>query len=196
MLLGCDRAWSGLSHHNIFFSENYPQEFDDIFSDHKLPDDPTIYVANTSVSNPDDAPEGGSNLFILVNAPYVKGQNWTKLKNTYSRYIIGELEKRGLDRLSESIRFKKILTPADFLKNYGSNRGSIYGTSSNGLFSAFVRPRNKLRELENLYLVGGSTHPGGGIPLVIQSAFHADELMQRSGKPVINRPAVPGDPEG
>ncbi|CAN5234909.1 phytoene desaturase family protein [soil metagenome] len=180
MLLGCNRQWNQLRHHNIYFSKDYEQEFDDIFEKRQMPADPTIYIANTSYTDPDHAPPHSSNLFILVNAPYVTNkQNWTEIGNTYSTFLIDLLEKKGVTDLRESIEFSDIITPRDFLQTYGSNRGSIYGTSSNSKFAAFLRPRNKIRELENLYLVGGSTHPGGGIPLVVQSAFNAMELLRR-----------------
>ena len=181
LMLGCNKAWPQLKHHNIFFSEDYELEFEQIFSSKTLPDDPTIYVANTSYTDSNHAPKNSSNLFILVNSPYVTDeQDWDKLSNSYRNHIIHELEKRGLDGLKASIETENVITPIDFLKRYGSNRGSIYGTSSNSKFAAFVRPRNKVNELENLYLVGGSTHPGGGIPLVVQSAFNALELIGRS----------------
>ena len=180
MLLGCSKTWPQLKHHNIFFSENYKEEFDDIFNKKRLPADPTIYVANTSYSDPAHAPAGSSNLFLLVNAPYDNGQDWNLLKRIYSDTVIDALEERGLSGLRQSIEVQEVITPDIFLKRYGSNRGSIYGTSSNDTFSAFLRPRNKLRNLDNLYLVGGSTHPGGGIPLVVQSAYNAVELLRRS----------------
>ena len=181
LMLGCNKTWPQLKHHNIFFSEDYELEFEQIFSSKTLPDDPTIYVANTSYTDSNHAPKNSSNLFILVNSPYVTDkQDWDELSNSYRNHIIQELEKRGLDGLKASIETENVITPIDFLKRYGSNRGSIYGTSSNSKFAAFVRPRNKVNELENLYLVGGSTHPGGGIPLVVQSAFNALELIGRS----------------
>jgi len=184
MLLGCTRNWEQLRHHNIFFSSDYKKEFQDIFETKKMPNDPTIYVANTSFTDPEHAPPGGSNLFNLVNAPFVTaGQDWKTAEKEYSQFLIEELEKRGLDGLNKSIQYSETITPADFLKRYGSNRGSIYGTSSNSKFAAFLRPRNKFRGLKNLYLVGGSTHPGGGIPLVVQSAFNAVELLEREGSP-------------
>ncbi|TVQ66528.1 MAG: phytoene desaturase [Balneolaceae bacterium] len=181
MMLCSDRTWPMLKHHNIFFSPDYELEFRQIFEEKKLPDQPTIYLANTSFSDQDHAPAGSSNLFVLVNAPYLdSNQNWTSIKQYYSSSLIRQLEKRGLKGLSDSIEHIEIITPLDFLSKYHSNRGSIYGTSSNDRFSAFVRPRNKLRSLKNLYLVGGSTHPGGGIPLVIQSAFNAMSLLDRT----------------
>lgn len=183
IMLGCNKKWEQLKHHNVFFSSDYKKEFDDIFDQKKLPEDPTIYVANTSFSDPNHAPKYGSNLFILVNAPYIHSyQNWPSLKQFYTTFLIEELEKRGLKGLNDSIETIEIITPLDFFDKYRSNRGSIYGTSSNSRFSAFLRPRNKERTFENLYMVGGSTHPGGGIPLVIQSAFNAIELLRRFEK--------------
>lgn len=180
MLLGIDRKYDHLVHHNIFFSENYELEFQQIFEEKIMPNDPTIYIANTSFSNPFHAPKNGSNLFILVNAPYLSDEyDWEVHSETYSDKVIRELEKGGLKELSKHIKFKEIITPLDFYEKYLSNKGSIYGTSSNSKFAAFARPKNKSREIEGLYFVGGSTHPGGGIPLVIQSAFNAVELIKR-----------------
>lgn len=180
LMLGCSRRWEQLKHHNIFFSKNYRREFDDIFEKRTMPSDPTIYIANTSHTDPRDAPDGGSNLFVLVNAPYTDpSQDWDTIEPSYSSFVIDRMEERGLGHLRQSIDSMRTITPPEFEKRYGSNRGSIYGTSSNNRFSAFVRPRNKLRELQNLYLVGGSTHPGGGIPLVLQSASNVMELLGR-----------------
>lgn len=183
ILLGCNRKWEQLKHHNIFFSDNYRKEFKDIFKRKILPSNPTIYIANTSFTDKDHAPEGSSNLFILINAPYLSdNQNWELWTENYRDKILDTLEKSGLEGLRESVEYISVITPEDFYKKYRSNRGSIYGTSSNSTFSAFVRPRNKIRSLDNLYMTGGSTHPGGGIPLVIQSAFNAVNLMDRFNK--------------
>ena len=180
MLLGCRDQWDQLKHHNIFFSADYRREFGDIFERQQMPEDPTIYVANTSYTDPTHAPVNSSNLFILVNAPYVtESQDWKTIRTSYSDFLINELEERGLNGLRKSIEYSELITPDQFLSRYGSNKGSIYGTSSNSRFAAFLRPRNKMRDFRNLYLVGGSTHPGGGIPLVIQSAFNAMELLDR-----------------
>ncbi len=180
MMLGSRKKWDHLKHHNIFFSSDYEKEFHHIFDEKRLPEDPTIYVANTSYTDTEDAPPGSSNLFVLVNAPYVnKNHDWKAIGEQYSEFLISELESRGLNGLEESLEFVELITPADFLEKYRSNSGSIYGTSSNNKFAAFLRPRNKLRALDNLYMVGGSTHPGGGIPLVIQSAFNALALINR-----------------
>jgi phytoene desaturase len=180
LLLGINKKYEQLSHHNIFFSKNYKKEFDAIFNQKKMPDAPTIYIANTSATNPNHAPAGGSNLFVLINAPYLsKNWSWQDKAEPYSNFVINALEKRGLDGLRDSIIYQRRITPVDFYERYKSNKGSIYGTSSNSRMAAFVRPKNKVRDVDGLYMVGGSTHPGGGIPLVIQSAFNAVELIKR-----------------
>lgn len=181
MLLGIDRKYESLVHHNIFFSSDYKQEFDDIFKRGVLPADPTIYVANTSYTDPNHAPEGGSNLFVLVNAPWVRGDTEMSEpdKESYAEKIMLRLASHGLRGLMASVKVQHIITPNDFQRLWLSNRGSIYGTSSNHRLSAFLRPRNRSPFLRNLYLAGGSTHPGGGIPLVMLSARHACELIRR-----------------
>ncbi|MDX1618397.1 MAG: phytoene desaturase family protein [Balneolaceae bacterium] len=180
LLLGIDRTYDQLRHHNVFFSNDYRTEFRRIFRDRRPPENPTIYVANTSSVNPAHATEGGSNLFVLVNAPYLSDRfNWEERGREYGERIKKELERRGLAGLRETIQFEKQITPRDFYRLYRSNSGSIYGTSSNSRLSAFVRPGNRSRSVNGLYLVGGSTHPGGGIPLVILSAMHARELIGR-----------------
>ncbi|MDX1638442.1 MAG: phytoene desaturase family protein [Balneolaceae bacterium] len=184
LLLGIDRSYDLLKHHNVFFSADYRREFEMIFDERRPPDDPTIYVANTSFSDPSDAPDGGSNLFVLVNAPYLDGSfDWERNGTEYADSVERELENRGLDGLRSAVRFRQTITPRDFYERYLSNRGSIYGTSSNSRLSAFLRPANKARFIDGLYLVGGSTHPGGGIPLVILSAMHACELIKRYEQP-------------
>ncbi|MFU8860029.1 MAG: phytoene desaturase family protein [Cyclonatronaceae bacterium] len=180
LLIGSSLKFDSLGHHTIFYSDDYRREFDDLFVQVRPSDDPTIYVANTSHTDPDHAPAGMSNLFILVNAPYLTPViDWESCKEMYASLIINKLEIRGLTGLRESVLFRSIITPEDFYNTYRSNRGSIYGTSSNDRLSAFRRPRNKARSLRGLYLTGGSTHPGGGIPLTVLSARHAVTLFER-----------------
>lgn len=181
MLLGTRKTFPSLIHHNIFFSDDYEEEFRQIFIKKRTAANPTIYIANTSLLEKEHAPEGGSNLFVLVNTPYLSEEvEWTeKFAVDYGNKIIEKLEKAGLEGLSDSIEVREHITPVDFYEKYLSNKGSIYGTSSNLPLSAFLRPRNKSPYLKNLYLMGGSTHPGGGIPLVILSAQHAIRAFNR-----------------
>ena len=178
LLLGTKRKFPQLAHHNIFFSDNYKAEFDAIFKRLRPAENPTIYVCAASKTDETQAPDGHENLFVLINAPYTSAAtDWENEKQNYRDLIIKKLEIFGLKNLENSIDFEQIITPADFQKKYRANKGSIYGVSSNGIFSAFLRPPNKAKEIENLYFVGGATHPGGGMPLVLLSGKMASEMI-------------------
>lgn len=173
LFLGVNRQYPQLAHHNIFFSQDYAAEFEQIFNLRQPPFDPTIYVCWTGLTDPIHAPAGQSNLFVLVNAPYLsEAFDWEMPEATqaYRDLIIEHLENFGLEGLSNCIEVEEWLTPLDLARRYNADRGAIYGVSSNNRFSAFLRPPNRSRRFKNLYFVGGSTHPGGGVPLVTLSA--------------------------
>lgn len=180
LLLGVRKKFSQLAHHNIFFSNDYPAEFAALFRDLRPASDPTIYVCATSRTDATQAPERCENLFVLVNAPYTSERtDWTQEARGYRDLIVKKLEDFGLQDLENSIEFEQMITPKDFENKYRTNRGSIYGVSSNGIFSAFLRVPNRSRQIENLYFVGGATHPGGGMPLVLLSGKMAADLIAR-----------------
>ena len=182
LLLGVNRQYPQLAHHNIFFSQDYTAEFDQIFAVRQPSFDPTIYVCWTGQTDPDHAPPGKSNLFVLVNAPYLSDAfDWQApgAAQAYRDLVIEHLENFGLTKLSESIEVEERMTPADLAQRYNADRGAIYGVSSNNRFSAFLRPPNRSRHVKNLYFVGGSTHPGGGVPLVTLSAKIVAALIAR-----------------
>jgi len=179
LLLGVKKRFPNLAHHNIFFSDNYKSEFDAIFKEKRLAMNPTIYVCAVSRTDETQSPKGCENLFVLVNAPYTSSQTvWKKEVKNCRDLIVKKLETFGMEDLETSIEFEQTITPEDFENKYNANRGSIYGVSSNGIFSAFLRPPNKARNIENLYFVGGATHPGGGIPLVLLSGKMTSELIK------------------
>jgi phytoene desaturase len=165
--------------HNIIFSENYKNEFDDIFQIKKCPEDPTVYIYISSKYKKDDAPEGFENWFVMVNTPYNIGQKWNEEIEKMRVLIKKKVERILGINLTEKILFEEVLTPTEIEKNTGSFQGSIYGSSSNSRNSAFLRHPVKSKYYTNLYFSGGSVHPGGGIPLVLLSGKHASELIGR-----------------
>jgi diapolycopene oxygenase len=170
MLLGMNKRIPILTHHNVFFSKNYKQEFTDIFEKKMIVEDPTIYICYSGYSQPELVGENNSNLFVLVNAPYTSSRvNWDDRKESYFLKIITKLESRGLKDLIGSIDFYQIMTPADLQERTGAHRGAIYGTSSNSFQQAFFKLGNKSKDIEGLWFVGGSAHPGGGTPIVTKS---------------------------
>ncbi len=177
LLLGVARQFPELAHHNIFFSADYEREFRQIFGEGAPPDDPTIYAAITSKSDPDHAPPGCENWFVLVNAPPVgPGFDWAAQAGGYGDLLLDRLAARGYD-LRPHLVFEQMLTPPDLQRETGGWRGALYGASSNNRWAAFRRPHNRARDVRGLYFAGGSAHPGGGVPMVTLSGKVAAELV-------------------
>ncbi len=115
---------------------------------------------------------------MLINVPYLnKNQSWDAEVIRLRKVILKKLIQIGID-ISDKIKLEKIVTPQNFYDQYRSNRGSIYGISSNDRMTAFRRPSNRSREIEGLYFAGGSTHPGGGVPLAMLSGKMCAKLIR------------------
>ncbi len=183
LLLAVEGRTPGLRHHNVLFPEHYQQEFDSIFgSDPRPVQDPTVYIA----APPDDAmrPEGSEAWFVLVNAPRHDpaggGIDWATpgLAESYADRVLAVMAERGFE-VRDRLRWRVVRTPADLEHSTRAPGGAIYGTSSNGARSAFLRAANR-SPVPGLYLVGGSAHPGGGLPLVGLSAELVADLIGRA----------------
>jgi phytoene desaturase len=164
--------------HNIIFSNNDAKEFDSIFNKKTVYEDPTIYICPTSKVVKNDAPKNCENWFILINSPYDSGQNWDEIKDTLRRNIIRKINKTLNIKIEKHILTEEVFTPKDIEIKTLSQYGSLYGSSSNSLMSAFLRHPNFSRKIKNLYFCGGSVHPGGGIPLCLNSAKIVSELIK------------------
>jgi len=170
LLLGAEGHTEALDHHTVLFSAGYRQEFADLAAG-RPPDDPTVYVCAADRTDPTAAPAGHESLFVLVNVPSSDdpAAAWTSGRaDAYAERVLDALERRGLD-LRRRIVHREVITPAHLSARHRAVGGAIYGTSSNGRRAAFTRPPNRGRR-PGLYLVGGSSHPGGGLPLVALSA--------------------------
>jgi phytoene desaturase len=182
LLLGVDRTYPELAHHNIFFSGDYPAEFAAIFDKRVPAPDPTVYVCATSISDPGHAPAGHTNMFVLVNAPALSPRvSWAREAASYRDVVVQKLERMGLDRLREHIAYERIIAPDDLQARYNAPGGAIYGLASNQPWTAFLRPPLRARDQRRLYFVGGGTHPGGGIPLVLLSGRAVAERVAADG---------------
>lgn len=176
---------AGALHHNVWFPEDYDAEFDAIFGREARPvDDPTVYACVPA--DPSMAPDGHEAWFILVNAPRhgTAGEagtvDWRApgLAEAYADRVLSVLAGRGVD-LRERILWRELRTPADLEASVLAPGGAIYGTSSNGPRAAFQRPANR-SPVPGLFLVGGSAHPGGGLPLVGMGAEIVAEQVGRA----------------
>jgi diapolycopene oxygenase len=177
MLLGVRGKHPELSHHNEFFSSDYRREFDQIFSQGVPPSEPTLYISITSKTNPVDAPPGCENWFVQINVPALSSVwDWQVHAEDYAARALDLLARRGWD-IRQEIVFQKLITPLDLRYWTGAQRGALYGASSNNRWAAFRRPHNRCPDLKGLYFAGGTTHPGGGVPMVTLSGRVASQLL-------------------
>ncbi|MFN3640729.1 MAG: phytoene desaturase family protein, partial [Flavobacterium sp.] len=154
------------------------KEFQEIFEEKTIGDDPTVYVHISTKLNQEDAPEYGESWFVMVNAPCNVGQDWDHLiVNTRKKVLekLSRILKRNIESLIEE---EDSLDPRSIDYKTASYQGSLYGTSSNNPFAAFLRHPNFSSKIKGLYFVGGSTHPGGGIPLCLLSAKIATSYVE------------------
>lgn len=182
LLLALDDAPAGQPHHRVLFAEDYDAEFDAVFGHGGPPRPavrPTVYV-----SVPDDpavVPHAGAGAwFVLVNAaPHdpAHGTDWDApgLREAHADHVLEVMADRGLD-VRDRVTHRTVVTPADLERRTLTAGGTIYGTSSNGARAAFLRPANR-SPVPGLFLVGGSSHPGGGLPLVVMSARIVADLV-------------------
>lgn len=173
-----DKLHPQLDLHNVLFSSDYAKEFHELFQLKCLPEDPTVYLFISSKAVAGDAPKGKENWFVMINAPAGDNIEWEKEIPEARKRIIAKINAMLNTDIEPKILFERRLDPPAIEKNTGSYRGSLYGNSSNSKFSAFLRHRNHSRKYNNLYFVGGSVHPGGGIPLCLSSAkIMYDQLL-------------------
>jgi len=164
--------------HNLFFSAGYKQEFDHLFIKKEVFDDPTVYIYISSKYQKQDAPGGCENWFVMINAPAHTGQNWEAIIERSRESILRKLERILGKEIRGNIVNEEVLSPPDIERQTGSVNGSIYGSSSNSRYSSFNRHANFRADIQGLYFVGGSVHPGGGIPLCLSSARIVDEMVK------------------
>lgn len=169
-----------LTHHNIFFSDDYEAEFADLFTHRRPPADPTVYLNLTSRTTPGDAPEGMDNAFLLINAPAeTTALDWRALAPRVEESVLARLEAQGFAGIRAAVAHREIFTPADFAARDLSHHGALYGWASHSPWTALLRPPLRSPLARNLFFVGGTTHPGGGIPLVLLSAQMTVEKILR-----------------
>jgi phytoene desaturase len=175
---GMNKKFKELHLHNIFFTKNYEAEFEAIFKQKTLVDDPTIYINITSKMEEGQAKPGGENWFVMINVPHHQNQNWETEKIFARKAILKKLNDQLGEDLEKHIEVEEVLHPMLIESRTMSHTGSLYGSSSNSKMAAFLRHANFTSAFKNLYFVGGSVHPGGGIPLCLKSAKIAANIIK------------------
>ncbi len=176
---GIKQSFPELTLHNIFFSDDYESEYDGIFERKIAVDDPTIYVNITSKYVKNDAPEGCENWFVMINSPVDVGQDWDVEIARLRKQMMAKLNRALKVDLESLIEVEAVMDPRTIEERYHGKQGSIYGNASNNRYAAFQRQPNFSKEFTNLFFVGVTVHPGGGIPLALNSAKIACDFLDK-----------------
>jgi diapolycopene oxygenase len=179
LYLGLDRAYDHLAHHNFIFSRDARKEFASIYDAGEPAPDPTAYIAAPARTEPAVAPAGGEALYVLVHTPYLRDRHdWKEMLPQYRRTILDKLARTaGMEDIEERIMVEHTLTPQDILDRYRVLDGAIYGLASHGRVLGAFKPGNRSRQVEGLYLAGGSAHPGPGMPMALMSGWIAADTL-------------------
>jgi len=177
---GIKKEFKELGLHNILFSDDYAREFEALFQNNEPADDITIYINITSKYCMADAPKGSENWFVMVNVPHNASGETIGYGEKLRQRVVQKINRILRTNIEEWIETEAVLDPLGIEMQTSSFGGSLYGNSSNTSFSAFRRHANYSSSIKGLYFVGGSVHPGGGIPLCLWSGKIVDELISKS----------------
>ena len=178
MYLGIDGAVPELEHHTIYLAEDYAQNLAEIEAGRELPRRPSLYVQNACRTDPGLAPKGSSTLYVLVPVGHDRGHvDWDKEKGRFRQVVLDRLAGLGLPDLERRIRVERTITPADWQSGYRLHRGATFSLAHSLGQMLHRRPKNRFDELDGVYLVGGGTHPGSGLPVIFEGARITTRLL-------------------
>ncbi len=186
LYLGLDKKYETVNHHNIIFADNYKDNVETMFNEHKMTDDFSFYIQNPSVTDPTLAPEGKSAVYVLVPVPNNRsGIDWNKEGPLFREKVIDKIiQKTEMKDIRKHIVAEKVTTPREWEDNYNVYIAAEFNLGHDLNQMLYFRPHNKFEELENLYLTGGGTHPGSGLPTIYESGrISANLISKKYGLP-------------
>jgi phytoene desaturase len=171
---GLDKHYDNLGHHCVFVSEDFKESMTEIFDKNMVGKTPSFYVHAPVNTDPTAAPSGEDTISVIVPTGHIcskNSQDWEVMKNNSRKYVINRLKEQGLTDIEDHIKFEICHTPVDWQGRVNVAKGSVFGSINHNIFQmGYFRPHNKHSKIKNLYFVGGSTHPGNGVPLVLLSS--------------------------
>ncbi len=183
---GLDKVYPQLGHHNVFFSEGYRLSMNKIFKEKAIANNPNFYIYAPVRSDLSAAPKDQDTLSVIVPAGHLDkkyNHDWNKLKNLARTSVINRLKEQGLEDIEDHIKFEICYLPQTWKSIYNISRGAVFGSLSHSIMQmGYFRPHNRHNHYKNLYFVGGSTHPGNGVPLVLLSAKLTSERILKEDK--------------
>ncbi len=178
LYLGIEGSYDDVSHHTIYLAKDYQQNLRDIEQTHRLSADPSFYVQNACVTDRTLAPSGMSTLYVLVPVTHETANvDWNKEQARFRSLALAQLAKVGITDIERRIRYEKMLTPQSWNSEFALHRGATFSMSHNLGQMLHNRPHNRFEDVEGVYLVGGGTHPGSGLPVIFESARITSRLL-------------------
>ncbi|MFM7108705.1 MAG: phytoene desaturase family protein [Planctomycetaceae bacterium] len=178
LYLGIEGRYDDVPHHTIYLSKNYRENLADIERRHVLSADPSMYVQNACVTDPTLAPRGMSTLYLLIPVTHRHPNvDWRREAPLFREVALDQAEKIGFPGLRGRIRYEKLLTPDGWQDDYEIYRGATFNLSHDLGQMLHMRPHNRFEDVERMYLVGGGTHPGSGLPVIYSSARITTDLL-------------------
>lgn len=180
MYLGIKGRYDNVAHHTIYISKDYARNMDDIGHRHVLSDDPSTYVQNACVTDASLAPAGRSTVYVLVPVTHqTDNVDWRVEAPWFRKLVFDKLEAIGMRGIQSRIEYERVLTPDSWDTDFEVHRGSVFGLAHSWSQMLHMRPRNRFEELDSVYLTGGSTHPGSGLPVIFESARISSRLLMQ-----------------
>jgi phytoene desaturase len=178
LYLGIDGLYEDVPHHSIYIAKDYERNLEEIESRHVLSEDPSFYVQNAGVTDPTLAPAGRSTLYVLVPVTHQHANvDWRRERDRYRDLALSKLGQVGIEGVERRIRTERVITPLDWDQGMEIHRGATFNLAHNLGQMLHLRPHNRFEDLDGVYLVGGGTHPGSGLPVIFQSALISAQLM-------------------
>ena len=183
---GVDKEYPQIAHHNVFLGGEYKDSFEQIFSDHTLPETPSFYVHAPARTDKAAAPAGQETLYVLVPVGHLDArseQDWEALIERARETVLRRLaNEKGATDLREHIKFEIAYSPRDWKERFNLEKGAAFGLSHNFWQVGYLRPQNRHKQYKNLYFTGASTHPGTGLPIVLLSArLTTERILKEAG---------------
>jgi phytoene desaturase len=178
MYLGIEGRFDDVAHHTIYLAKDYMSNLRDIEDAHRLSADPSFYVQNAGVTDATLAPEGFSTLYVLLPVTHESASvDWARETPRFRELALKQMEKIGLHDVAARIVTERVLTPPGWANEFGLHKGATFSMAHSLRQMLHLRPHNRFEDIAGMYLVGGGTHPGSGLPVIFQSAKISSRLL-------------------
>jgi phytoene desaturase len=198
LYLGLEGLAPDVAHHTIYLSDRYEENLADIECRHQLSADPSIYVQNACITDPGLAPSGHSTIYVLAPVTHQHpAVQWSQEQARFREVVLDQLIRVGIRDVRSRIRYERVLTPADWETEHEVYRGATFNLAHNLGQMLLRRPHNRFEDLQSVYLVGGGTHPGSGLPVIYSSArITAQQICDDFGVDAPLNPRRASPPQG